>query len=116
MCSAVAAVPAALKDVVRQSVALCEDNDSDTLVTAFHACQRLLCGLATTDGIKVVNYVNLLVEAMGLTPPPDEYAEWKNAGSEAAIRDKIGAGRIAKIGAEFFAKQMLPELLKLPEK
>jgi hypothetical protein len=53
---------------------------------------------------------------MGMTPQPDEYAEWKNAGSEAAIRDKIGAERIAKIGAEFFAKQMLPELLKLPEK
>ena len=116
MCSALVPVPAALKDVARQSVALCAANDSDTLVTAFHACQRLLCGLTTTDGIKVVNYVNLLVEAMGLKPPPDEYAEWKNAGSEAAIREKIGAARIANIGAEFFAKQMLPELLKRPEK
>ncbi len=116
MCSALAAVPAALKDVQRQSVAFCATHGSDTLVTAFHACQRLLCGLATTDGIKVVNYVNLLVEAMGLTPPPDEYAEWKNAGSEAAIMEKIGAERIAKIGPEFFAKQMLPELRKLPEK
>ena len=116
MCSALAPIPAALKDVGRRSVELCATNGSDTLVTAFHACQRLLCGLATTDGIRVVNYVNLLVEAMGLTPPPDEYAQWKNAGSEAAIRDQIGAARIAKIGADFFAKQMLPELRKLPEK
>lgn len=116
MCSALAPIPAALKDVARRSVELCADNDSDTLVTAFHACQRLLCGLATTDGVKVVNYVNLLVEAMGMTPPADEYAAWKNAGSEAAIRDKIGDARIKKIGADFFAKQMLPELLKRPEK
>jgi Fe-S oxidoreductase len=116
MCSAVSAIPAALKDVVRQSVALCEEHDSDTLVTAFHACQRLLCGLATTDGITVVNYVNLLIEAMGIAPPPDEYAQWKNAGSEAAIMEKIGPARIAKIGADFFAKQVLPELRKLPEK
>jgi Fe-S oxidoreductase len=116
MCSAVSAVPAALKDVVRQSVALCEEHDSETLVTAFHACQRILCGLATTDGIHVVNYVNLLVEAMGLTPPPDEYAQWKNAGSETAIIEKIGPERMAKIGADFFAKQIMPELRKLPEK
>ena len=116
MCSAIAAVPAALKEVMRRSVDLCAAHDSDTLVTAFHACQRLLCGLATTDGIKVVNYVNLLVEAMGLKPPPDEYAQWKNAGSEAAIRAQIGPARIAKIGAEFFTRQMVPELLKRPEK
>ena len=116
MCSALAPVPAALKDVQRHSVQLCAQHSSDTLVTAFHACQRLLCGLATTDGIQVVNYVNLLVEAMGKTPLPDEYADWKNTGSEAAIREKIGDERIGRIGADFFAKQMLPELRKLPEK
>jgi Fe-S oxidoreductase len=116
MCSALASIPAALKDVVRQSVDLCVAHDSDTLVTVFHSCQRLLCGLATTDGIKVVNYVNLLTEAMGISPPPDEYAQWKNAGSEAAIIESVGPERIAKIGADFFAKQVMPELRKLPEK
>ncbi|MEO7729048.1 MAG: (Fe-S)-binding protein [Burkholderiales bacterium] len=116
MCSALAAVPQALKDVVRESVDLCAAHDSDTLVTVFHSCQRLLCGLATTDGINVVNYVNLLSDAIGIQPPPDEYAEWKNAGSEAAIMASVGPDRIAKIGADFFAKQVLPELRKLPEK
>jgi hypothetical protein len=116
MCSALAPIPAALKDVVRQSVDLCTAHDSDTLVTVFHSCQRLLCGLATTDNINVVNYVNLLIEAIGIAPPADEYTQWKNAGSEAAIRESIGAERIAKIGADFFARQVLPELRKLPEK
>ena len=116
MCSAISAVPAALKDVQRRSVAFCAQHDCDTLVTGFHACQRLLCGLQTTDGLKVVNYVNLLVESMGKTPLPDEYSEWKNAGSEAAIREKIGDERLARIGVDFFEKQMLPELRKLPEK
>lgn len=116
MCSGLAPVPAALKDVVRQSVAQCAENDSETLVTVFHSCQRLLCGLDTTDSIKVVNYVNLLTEAMGMAPLPDEYSQWKNAGSETAIMEQIGPERIAKIGANFFAKQMLPELRKLPEK
>ena len=116
MCSALAPIPAALKDVVRAAVDLCTAHDSDTLVTVFHSCQRNLCGLATTDGINVVNYVNLLTAAMGIAPPVDEYAQWKNAGSEAAIMKMVGAGRIAKIGTDFFAKQVLPELLKLPEK
>ena len=116
MCSALAPVPAAVKDVGRKSVALCATHGTDTLVTVFHSCQRLLCGLATTDGIKVVNYVNLLTGAMGIATPPDEYAQWKNAGSTAAIMEQVGPARIAKIGAEFFAQQVLPELQKLPEK
>ena len=116
MCSALAPVPAALKDVGRTSVDLCATHGTDTLVTVFHSCQRLLCGLATTDGIRVINYVNLLTEAMGVAPPPDEYAQWKNAGSDAAIMASIGPDRIAKIGADFFAKQVMPELRKLPEK
>ncbi len=116
MCSALAPIPAALKDVVRKSVELCAENGSDTLVTTFHACQRNLCGLATTDGIKVVNYVILLTAAMGMAPPVDEYAQWKNAGADAAIMESIGPERIAKIGADFFAKQVLPELRKPTEK
>jgi hypothetical protein len=116
MCSAVAPVPAAAKDINRHCVELTATHRTDTLVTVFHSCQRILCGLATTDGIKVVNYVNLLMESMGLATAPDEYAQWKNAGSEAAIISMIGPARIAKIGAEFFAKQVMPELRRLPEK
>jgi hypothetical protein len=75
-----------------------------------------LCGLAATDGIKVSNYVNLLTQAMGIAVPPDEYAQWKNAGSDAAIIEQIGPERMAKIGEGFFATQVLPELRTLPEK
>ena len=116
MCSGLAPVPAALKDVVRHCVDLTAAHGTDTLVTVFHSCQRLLCGLATTDGIKVVNYVNLLTEAMGIAAAPDDYAQWKNAGSDAAIMERVGPERIARIGADFFARQVMPELRKLPEK
>jgi len=116
MCSALAPHPAALKDVVRHCIDQTATHETDTLVTVFHSCQRLLCGLATTDGIKVINYVSLLMESMGIATAPDEYAQWKNAGSEAAIMESIGPERIAKIGADFFAKQVLPELRRLPEK
>ncbi len=116
MCSALVPVPAALKDVVRSSVELTAMHGADALVTVFHSCQRLLCGLGATEGIAVVNYVNLLAQAMGIVTAPDEYAQWKNAGSEAAIMEQIGTERIAKVGAKFFATQVMPELRKLPER
>jgi hypothetical protein len=116
MCSALVPVPAALKDVVRRCVELTATHGTDALVTVFHACQRLLCGLATTDGIKVMNYVNLLTQAMGIAEAPDEYAQWKNSGSDAAIMEQIGPERIAKAGTAFFSAHVLPELRRLPEK
>jgi Fe-S oxidoreductase len=116
MCSALVPVPAALKDVVRRNVELVAEHGAGALVTVFHSCQRLLCGLATTDGVEVVNYVNLLAQAMGIATVPDEYAQWKNAGSDAAIMQELGPERIAKVGAKFFVAQVLPELRRLPEK
>jgi len=116
MCSALSAVPAAMKDVVRRNVELVAEHGADALVTVFHSCQRLLCGLRTTDGIEVVNYVKLLCEAMGLALLPDEYTQWKNAGSDAAIMAQIGPERVAKVSAKTFAALVLPELRRLPEK
>ena len=116
MCSALVPVPAALKDTVRRNVELTAEHGSDTLVTVFHSCQRLLCGLATTDGVEVVNYVNLLTHAMGIAALPDEYTQWKNAGSDAEIMARVGPERIAKVGVKFFETQVLPELRRLPEK
>ena len=88
---------------------------SDTLMTVFHSSRRRLCCLAATDGIKIRKYLNLLAEAMGIAAPADEYAQWKNAGSEAAITEQIGPERIAKIGRKFFAAEVLQELCRLPE-
>ena len=115
-CSALVPEPAALKDVVRNCAELTAMHGTSTLVTVFHSCQRLLCGLATTDGISVTNYVNLLAQAMGMAAVPDEYAQWKNAGSDDATMQQIGPERIAKVGAKFFATQIMPELRRLPEK
>jgi Fe-S oxidoreductase len=115
MCSALGPVPAALKDVGRRSVALAALHNADTLATVFHSCQRLLCGLQSTDGVRVVNYVALLAASMGIAVE-DEYAQWKNAESEADVIARIGPERIAKVGAGFLAAQIMPELRKLPAK
>ena len=115
MCSALSRVPAALKDATR---AVCDEAHqlgADTVVTVFHACQRLLCGLDATEPFRVVNYVNLLTEAMGISTR-DDYKTWKLAGSEAAVIAAIGDTRIAAMGEKLFRESILPELLRPPLK
>lgn len=115
MCSALSRVPAALKDATR---ALCGEAAAaqvDTVVTVFHSCQRLLCGLEGSEAFAVVNYVNLLTESMGLTTR-DDYKAWKLAGSEAAVVASIGQTRIAAMGEKLFRESILPELLRAPSK
>lgn len=115
MCSALSRVPAALKDATREVCDEAYQWGADTVVTVFHSCQRLLCALEASEPFKVVNYVNLLTESMGL-PSQDDYKAWKLAGSEAAVIAEVGDARIAAMGEKLFRESILPELLKAPSK
>ena len=113
MCSALVSVPAALKDATRGVCSLARDARADDVVTVFHSCQRLLCALEATEPFRVVNYVSLLCESMGV-PLVDVYKEWKLAGSEEAVLDRIGAARVDTLGEAFVREQLVPELLRAP--
>ena len=115
MCSALARVPASLKDVTRSVCDEAVNAKANTVATVFHSCQRLLCALEGSEPFKVVNYVNLLTEAMGVSSR-DDYKEWKLAGSEAAVIAKVGEERIATMGEKLFRDSILPELLRQPSK
>ncbi len=115
MCSALAAVPAAMKDVTRGVCELARKARADTVATVFHSCQRMLCGLEADEPFRVVNYVSLLGESMGLSAA-DEYKDWKLAGSADAVLECIGADRVAQAGETFVREQLLPELLRPPAK
>jgi Fe-S oxidoreductase len=115
MCSALAAVPAAMQAVTRGVCALARETQADTVATVFHSCQRMLCGLEADEAFRVVNYVSLLGESMGLSTV-DEYKDWKLAGSAQAVLERIGAERVAQVGEAFVREQLLPELLKPPAK
>ncbi|MCC6533221.1 MAG: (Fe-S)-binding protein [Burkholderiales bacterium] len=112
MCSPLLAVPAAMKDNTRRLCELAQDSGADDVVTIFHSCQRLLCGLETTEPFRVVNYIALLAQALGYTHV-DEFKQWKNAGSAQAVEALIGAQRIERIGRERLA-QVLPDILRKP--
>ena len=111
MCALLAAVPAAMGDMVRHTLRLAREHRADALVTVFHQCYRELCGLEPHAGTPVYNYVQLLARSMGLEYV-DEYKEWKKAGPNAGTL--IGEARLDQVGIRFFERAMLPELVKRP--
>ena len=115
MCSALSRVPAALRDVTRETCKLAAAQRVDTVATVFHSCQRLLCGLEGTEPFSVINYVNLLTESMGLDLQ-DDYKDWKLADSEEEVVSRVGAERIAAMGEKLFHESILPELMRRPQK
>jgi Fe-S oxidoreductase len=115
MCSAIARVPAAHAEANRKVVASTRVLGADALVTVFHSCQRLLCGLAQTEPFAVINYVSLLTRSMGLHFE-DEYSQWKAARSEDDLLARIGADRIARAGDTFVRREIFPELLQKPRR
>ena len=111
MCSLLAAVPAALADVMRTTHDRAVQHKADAVVTLFHQCYREFCGLEAHTGVKAYNYIHLLAQGIGLTYE-DEYKAWKKAGADAATL--IGEERIARVGMPFFERAILPELEKAP--
>ncbi len=113
MCSALAPLPDVMAKVTGSHIAMANRAGAQDLVTIFHSCQRLLCGLAATQPFGVVNYVSLLARSLGVDLK-DEYTEWKNAPCDDDAVALIGPERIDRVGTEFFKKQVLPEIRKKP--
>ncbi|MBX9750228.1 MAG: (Fe-S)-binding protein [Roseococcus sp.] len=108
MCFGLASVSGALADVQRTTLAAMRETGADTLVTIFHSCHREMIGLERDHGIRVVNWVHLLAEGMGL-PYEDEYKAWRNAEDPLAA---IGAERVAAAGEVAVRKLVEPELTR----
>ena len=112
MCSSdlfgLASVPGALGDVQRTTLAAMRETGADTQVTIFHSCHREMIGLERDHGIRVVNWVHLLAEGMGVAYE-DEYKAWRNSEDPLAA---IGAERIAAAGEVAVRKLVAPELTR----
>jgi len=109
MCSSIAAVPGALADAHRATLATMAETGADTLVTIFHSCHREAVALER-HGIRVVNWIHLLAASMGIDAE-DEYKAWRNA---ADPRAAIGAERLEAAGAVAFTRLIEGELTKPP--
>ena len=110
MCSAIAPRPGVLAQAHRDTLMAMEDAGADTLATIFHSCHREAVALERARPIRVVNWIHLLAEAMGL-PHSDEYKVWRNAEDPRAA---IGSDRIAAAGDVAFEQLVEPELRRAP--
>jgi heterodisulfide reductase subunit D len=59
------------------------DGEVDAVVSLYHSCHRSLVGDAERLGVPVVNFTDLIVEALGQTPVPDEYTRLNNLDARA---------------------------------
>ncbi len=110
MCSAIAPKPGVLAQAHEETVAAMAEVSADTLVTIFHSCHREAVALERGRAIRVVNWIHLLGEAMGLSHT-DEYKLWRNAENP---RGTIGNERIAAAGDVAFEQLVEPELRRAP--
>ncbi len=108
MCSAISGVPGELSRAHRETLAAMEAVSADTLVTLFHSCHREAVSLERGRPLRVVNWIHLLAESMGL-PYTDEYKLWRNAADPRAV---IGEDRVAAMDEAAFDQLIQPELTR----
>ena len=80
MCSALAAVPGALKTAAQATWDAAVAGEADTVCTIFHSCHREFVALDGRDDIHVRNWVQLVAEAMGVDAS-DAYLGWRKGGA-----------------------------------
>lgn len=74
-------------------VARTGEGDVDAVVSLYHSCHRSLLGDRSRLGVPVVNFTDLLVEALGGTPVADGYL----------MIDELEAGEVESATADFLA-------------
>lgn len=76
MCNSLAPVPAYKRELHARELAAAGAAGVDALVGIYHACHRELCAHEATLPFRVVNFLELVGEAMGVERP-DLFKQWK---------------------------------------
>jgi Fe-S oxidoreductase len=76
MCNSLAPVPAYKRELHARELEAAATAGVDYLVGIYHACHRELCAHEATSPFKVVNFLELVGEAMGVEKP-DLFKQWK---------------------------------------
>jgi heterodisulfide reductase subunit D len=76
MCNSLAPVPDYKRELHARELAAAEAAGVDCLVGIYHACHRELCAHETTYPFKIVNFLELVGEAMGVQRD-DLFKQWK---------------------------------------
>jgi heterodisulfide reductase subunit D len=76
MCNSLAPVPAYKRELHTRELDAAAAASVDYLVGIYHACHRELCAHETTSPFKIVNFLELVGEAMGVEKA-DLFKQWK---------------------------------------
>jgi Fe-S oxidoreductase len=76
MCNSLAPVAAYKRELHAQELAAAQGAGVDCLVGIYHACHRELCAHEATVPFRIVNFLELVGEAMGVDRP-DLFKQWK---------------------------------------
>ena len=76
MCNSLAPVAAYKRVLHARELAAAEAAGVDSLVGIYHACHRELCAHEATMPFRIVNFLEIVGEAMGITRP-DLFKQWK---------------------------------------
>ena len=76
MCNSLAPVPAYKRELHARELAAAEAAGVDALVGIYHACHRELCAHEAMRPFRIVNFLELVGEAMGVERP-DLFKQWK---------------------------------------
>ncbi len=74
---ALSLLPEAQQKVYREHLEGCRVQGIDILVTLYHTCHRLLCGMERDYPFEITNWITLVAEAMGLESHPDLFKRYK---------------------------------------
>lgn len=98
MCNSLAPVPAYKRALHARELEAAAAAGVDALVGIYHACHRELCAHETTYPFRVVNFLELVGEAMGVDRP-DLFKQWKMMQDVDRVLAEIG-GQIAAAGLD----------------
>ncbi|HEX7232108.1 MAG TPA: (Fe-S)-binding protein [Candidatus Binatia bacterium] len=76
MCNSLAPVPAYKRELHARELDAASAAGVDYLVGIYHACHRELCAHETNSPFKIVNFLELVGESMGVEKP-DLFKQWK---------------------------------------
>ena len=94
-----AARPPSSRSASRRSIARLAEGavaaGADTIVTMYHSCHRALAGAEAVYPLKVVNFTDVIAEALGRGGHPDYYRLYKQGG---AMDEAVAAARTLPAG------------------
>ncbi len=98
MCNSLAPVPEYKRELHARELTAAEAAGVDCLVGIYHACHRELCAHETTYPFKIINFLELVGEAMGIQRD-DLFKQWKMMQDVDRVLAEV-AGQAATVGLD----------------